>query len=163
MLKSGNDTEYMRVLTDTSIYYEARECSHIVKWYGVLDEKDSIWIVMQHCVFGDFYNILNINSSRWILEVKNQVLRKSFWLQKRLKVLLLILDIKKNAQKSNKHKKYFFVKKKHENMLKYYVKLFEFTWRLPGWRLPSAGVIQAVVELAQSKTRIWTQDFIKKV
>ena len=58
MLKSGNDIEYMRVLTDTSIYYEARECSHIVKWYGVLDEKDSIWIVMQYCVFGDFNNIL---------------------------------------------------------------------------------------------------------
>lgn len=54
MNKSGDNREYNRVLQDMDVYHKAKDCAHIVKWYGVIDEADSIWIIMQHCHYGDF-------------------------------------------------------------------------------------------------------------
>lgn len=54
MIKSYNDQEYKRVLQDMDVYHKAKDCEFIVKWFGVIDTSDSIWVVMQYCHFGDF-------------------------------------------------------------------------------------------------------------
>jgi len=71
MSKSGNNEELKRILQDVAVYHKCRDCKFIVQWYGVLDEQETIYIIMEYCKYGDFLNIIKKVDSYHKLHTSN--------------------------------------------------------------------------------------------